>query len=131
MNFLFPNPRRIELEFHRKSSGAPCHSPGPARTILNSLVFRRTGIALTVFIPLLFIAAHTPAAAVPSSATNGFWFADLSAAALRSGDPATRQFSPLPKGLQVFHDVPFRAGAPVVVTGIEAARGGDFFPPSV
>ncbi len=73
---------------------------------------------------LLLDAAGTPA-------TNGFWFVDLSPVAIGAEELAARQFSALPKGLQVFHDVPFRADRPVAVTGLESARGGEFFPPSI
>ncbi len=62
---------------------------------------------------------------------KGFSLVDLTPFALGTEEPAARSFSSLPKGESRFHGVPFRVALPVVVTGVEAARVGDFFPPSV
>ncbi|HEY0548830.1 MAG TPA: hypothetical protein VGF13_04455, partial [Verrucomicrobiae bacterium] len=64
-------------------------------------------------------------------ATNGFSFVDLSAFAIAPDEPTARSLSALPDGLQSLNGVPFRIDRPVAVTGIEAARVGDFFPTAV
>src|SRR5436190_4027317 len=86
---------------------------------------------LTTAIAWLLLGWAAPLRAADEATTNGFWFVDLSPVAIGAGEPAAREFSALPKGLQFFHGVPFRASLPVAVTGIEAARAGDFFPPSI
>ena len=59
--------------------------------------------------------------------TNGFRFINLAADA-GAGSAAGRQWALLPKGLEHFNDVPFFVGPPQAVTGMEAARAGDFSP---
>ena len=117
-------PARIALATdERRGVGAP-----RKRRPTGSIAVPASVLALCFFLLLGFPKAHA-AAATP--ATNGFWFLELSKFALRGEAPAARSFSALPKGLQFFHAVPFRAELPMAVTGVDSARNGDFFPPSI
>ena len=72
-----------------------------------------------------------PTARGAETMPKGFSLVDLTPFALGAEEPAARSFSVLPKGEQRFHGIPFRVASPLVVTGVEAARVGDFFPPAV
>ena len=69
--------------------------------------------------------------AAESAWPTGYVAVDLTPFALGAEEPAARNFQALPKGAQSFQGVPFRVGRPVVVTGVDAARVGDFFAPAV
>ena len=79
---------------------------------------------------LVSLGGSAPAAETAATAAS-FVPVDLRPFAIQPGEPAARLFSELPKGDRVFRGIPFHVDLPIVVTGIEAARVGDFFPPSV
>src|SRR3954466_15704757 len=79
---------------------------------------------------LLYFPEASHAADITRGTSNGFRFVDLSSFAAPGETPA-RQFSVLPTGRQNFHGVPFQVDSRIAVTGIESARGGEFFPSEV
>src|SRR5687767_7981055 len=120
----------------RETGMKSCHSatskrsPEFARTHAAMRVRPRACLFLILCFGLLtgFVTAAADTARV---STNGFSFVDLSSFAIASEAPTARSLSALPDGLQSFNGVPFRIDRPVLVTGIEAARAGNFFPTAV
>ncbi|MEY2410883.1 MAG: hexosaminidase, partial [Verrucomicrobiota bacterium] len=83
-------------------------------------------------LPLLLLAfTGLSVRAAEERSTNDFAFVDLSTNTLAADHPAARQFSVLPQGLVFYEGIPFKAGLPLAVTGIESARGGEFYPASI
>ena len=66
-----------------------------------------------------------------AEARAGFKTIALAPGAGAVGAPALRGLFALPQGRQVVQGVAFDIGAPVVVTGLDAARGGEVFPTEV
>jgi protocatechuate 3,4-dioxygenase beta subunit len=104
-----------------KRSPEPAHARGAAR-------LRRGGFVLLIFCLGLLLSSIAQAADTARVATDGFSFVDLSAFAIAPDEPTARSLSALPDGVQRLNGVPFRLDRPLAVTGIEAARVGDFFP---
>jgi hypothetical protein len=104
-----------------KPSLDPAHARGAAR-------LRPVGFILFILCMSLLSSSVTQAADTARVATNGFSFVDLSAFAIAPDETTARSFSALPEGRQSFNDIPLRIDQPLAVTGIEAARAGDFFP---
>jgi hypothetical protein len=79
----------------------------------------------------LALVLSSGAAVQGATAPDGFTFIDLGPLALSPEEPAARQLAALPNGPQTFRGVPFLAGPPVALTGIESARIADVFPHQV
>jgi hypothetical protein len=93
------------------------------------LVLRTPPRSAAVVVALFAAAACATAAPAP---VRGFQFVDLapfagSFAEFADGKP----MAAVPKGVQTYHQIPFRIEKPIAVTGIEAARTGELFPKEI
>ena len=111
--------------FTAPSSFLPSPPSSPSRATFSSVCIR------LLILALLFNGLGLRAVVAEAAWPTGYVAVDLTPFALGAEEPAARSFSALPKGEQRFHGVPFRVTLPVVVTGMDAARVGDFFPPAV
>ncbi len=106
------------------------HVPGAISTIV--VIPRCTRRHLAVVAALLLGVSLVCAAPIGAAQvrTNAFVFVDLSrhAAAVSFGTPSARPLGGPPAGVQAFHGVPFLIRDRVAVTGLEAARQGQFYP---
>jgi hypothetical protein len=97
-----------------------------------AVFFRRLGRGLGLFAVLVLGPVQVSAAPAgdAKAATNAFAFVDLSpfSRAAARELPAAQMLEALPSGMQVFHGVPFLIRDRISVTGLEAARNGEFFP---
>lgn len=76
------------------------------------------------------VISAAPGAGAGQAQTNAFAFVDLSRHAAASSIETTpsRSQGAAPGGMQVFHGVPFQVRDRLAVTGLEAARQGQFYP---
>ena len=88
------------------------------------------GRGVLAIILWLGLTTTTGGADSPRPQTRDFRPVDFSSLATPS-EALARQVAALPGGEQLFHGVPFRIGSPLAVTGLESARGGEFFPTEV
>jgi len=125
----------------RSGTGAPPVRPGVSPVLIATESLDRSQVwkpaiqqawkPALLFAALLFtVASH---AAPTQDRADVFRFIDLSsfASPVSAGGLPTRQLAVVPKGRQVFHEVPFQVAEPVGLNGIESARTGALFPAEV
>ena len=88
------------------------------------------GLAIVAALQLGWGVACAAPAGASHVQTNAFTFVDLPgpAAAVSFETPAARPLAALPAGVQAFHGIPFLIRDRLAVTGMEAARRGQFHP---